>query len=256
MKRGVITYNGGKLHYQVAGSGETIVFIHGFSLDHRMWRSQVDFFAQTYQVITYDVRGFGSSSPPTREYTHADDLRAILSHLDVSRAHIVGFSMGGRIATNLTLIYPEIVRSLTLIDAAVDGYEPVINWDIYAEGSTIEAAKEKWLHHAIFAQTRKSVAVTPLLTEMVKAYSGWHWLHADVAQPMEPSARRRLYEITVPTQIIVGEKDITYVQDIAAVLERDIKASTKHVVAGSGHMVPMEEPEATNTLLIDFITGF
>ncbi len=103
MKNGLLAYNDGHIYYEVSGSGEPIVFIHGFTLDHRMWRPQVEFFAQDYQVITYDVRGFGKSSIPTQPYSHDDDLLALLTYLGIEQAHIVGLSMGGRIATNFTL---------------------------------------------------------------------------------------------------------------------------------------------------------
>ena len=87
-----------------------------------MWQPQVEFFAREFRTISYDVRGFGKSSLPTKAYRHEDDLCALLDHLAVDRAHVVGLSMGGQIAVNFALKYPDKVATLTLLDSALDGY--------------------------------------------------------------------------------------------------------------------------------------
>lgn len=74
-------YNSGDIYYEVTGAGEPVVFVHGFTLDHRMWQPQVEVLRDDYQMITYDVRGFGRSSLPDGPYNHAADLRALLYEL-------------------------------------------------------------------------------------------------------------------------------------------------------------------------------
>lgn len=96
--------NGTCLYYEVAGSGEPLVLIHGFSLDTRMWDDQFGVFSRSYQVIRYDVRGFGRSAVPEEDsYTHADDLKRLLEYLGISTPHLLGLSMGAVLPPNMRL---------------------------------------------------------------------------------------------------------------------------------------------------------
>lgn len=251
---GFLDHNHGKLYYEINGSGEPIVFIHGFTLDHRMWQPQIKFFVDHgYQVITYDARGFGRSSMPTHPYSHDEDLRALLKHLGTKSAHIVGLSMGGRIAINFTLAYPEMVRTLTLMDSALDGYDSEVDWDVHAKEEGIEQAKQNWMNHVLFTGTKEHPEVIEQLKPIVGDYSGWHWLHDDLQDPEFTDARERLHEIEVPTLIVVGEKDLTYFHNIANVLAQGIAGSERTIIAGAGHMVNMEAPDRCNRRLLNHI---
>ncbi|MEK7328872.1 MAG: alpha/beta hydrolase, partial [Chloroflexota bacterium] len=96
---GFAEVNGTRLYYEVAGSGQPLVLIHGFSLDTRMWGDQFETFARHYQVVRYDLRGFGQSAVPSNEpYTHADDLNNLLHYLKIDSVHLVGLSLGGGVA--------------------------------------------------------------------------------------------------------------------------------------------------------------
>src|SRR5689334_19941744 len=117
MLSGTAEVNHTRLYYEVAGSGPPLVLIHGFDLDTRMWDDQFEVFAQHYRVVRYDVRGFGKSARPTEPYAHEEDLKALLDYLGIAQAHIVGMSMGGGIAIDFTLTYPEMTRTLILVDS-------------------------------------------------------------------------------------------------------------------------------------------
>lgn len=250
----MLTYNNGQIYYETSGSGEPIVFVHGFSLDHTMWHPQVEFFKPDYQVVTYDARGFGKSSLPTGPYSHTADLFALLKHLNVEQAHIVGLSMGGRIATNFTLAYPNAVKSLTLMDSALDGYESEVDWNVHAKEEGLEKAKKNWLSHQLFTVTQKRPEVVTALASIVQAYSGWHWLHQDTESPSDSHARDHLHEITQPTLVLVGEGDLKYFHNIANVLAAGIPSSHKIIVPNAGHMINMEAAKVINDVLADFIT--
>src|SRR5690349_14993808 len=100
-RTGVADVNGTRLFYEIAGAGPALVLLHGFSLDARMWDAQFAAFAQRYRVLRYDARGFGRSGVPGAEhYSHADDLHALLGHLGIAQAALIGFSLGGGIALN------------------------------------------------------------------------------------------------------------------------------------------------------------
>lgn len=253
MSSSTLGFNNGQIYYEVVGSGEPIVFVHGFTLDHTMWQPQVEFFSKDYQIVTYDARGFGKSSLPEGPYDHAADLRALLKHLGIAQVHLVGLSMGGRIATNFTLAYPNAVKSLTLMDSALDGYKSEVDWNVHAKEQGVEKAKENWLNHELFTVTQKRPEVAAALRVIVESYSGWHWLHHDPQNHTNTHARDHLHEITKPTLVVAGEGDLIYFHNIANVLAAGIPSAQKVIVPNAGHMVNMEAPDEINNLLADFI---
>lgn len=86
-----------RLFCEVAGMGQAVVLLHGFTLDLRMWDDQFLPLAQQFRVVRYDLRGFGRSALPTNApYSHFEDLKALLDHLGIIQAHLVGLSKGGR----------------------------------------------------------------------------------------------------------------------------------------------------------------
>lgn len=248
-----LQYNNGRINYQTEGNGTPIVFVHGFTLDHNMWRPQVDFFSQTHTVITYDARGFGESSTPNGPYNHTDDLAVLLDHLSIEQAHVVGLSMGGRAAANLALEHPESVLSLTLMDAALDGYQNTVDWDVHAKEQGLENAKINWLNHPIFSSAKANSSVLEELTNIVSDYSGWHWLNDDPQTKPQIPALQKLAELKTPTLVVVGEKDLDYFHDIADVLASEIPDAQKVTIDGAGHMVNMEAPKKINKLVAEFI---
>ncbi len=107
VQSGFAEINGGKIYYEVAGSGHPLVLIHGGQMDRRMWDEQFDLFSKSYRVIRYDVRGFGKSPASTNVYADEEDLAALLKYLQVDKAYIVGLSLGGRIAIDFALTHPD-----------------------------------------------------------------------------------------------------------------------------------------------------
>lgn len=104
---GFAEVNGTRLYYEIAGSGDPLLLIHGSTLDTRMWDDQFETFAQHYTVVRYDVRGFGKSALPAGEsYARPDDLKGLLDYLDIAHASVLGLSMGGGIAIDFVLAYP------------------------------------------------------------------------------------------------------------------------------------------------------
>ena len=133
-QQGFIEVNGTRLYYEMAGAGDAVVFLHGFTLDTRMWDDQFERFAEQYHVIRYDLRGFGQSAVPTdAPYAHFDDLKALLDALGIEQAHLVGLSKGGGVALDFALAFPTYVRGLVLIDSILGGF----SWS--AEGSARDA---------------------------------------------------------------------------------------------------------------------
>ncbi|HTQ64999.1 MAG TPA: alpha/beta hydrolase [Puia sp.] len=258
MEEGFIPVNGGEIFYFKKGSGTPMVFIHGFCLDHRMWNDQLEFFSENYTCIIVDLRGFGKSSLPSAQYSHHEDLKTLLDHLDIQeRIVLIGLSMGGRFVINFSLVYPEKINALVLTDAVLDGYsfrEFRLDY-IYEAGKTmgIDIANQLWLNHPIFDPARKISSVCRRLKEMVISYSGWHWINKNPLVPLSIPSINQLDKIDSPTLILVGEHDIFDFQQIADILHRDIKNSVKEVIEGAGHMSNMEKPAEFNRLVQRFL---
>lgn len=259
-RQGFATVSGTRLYYEASGRGAALVFVHGFTLDSRMWNDQCEVFAQDYQVLRYDMRGFGQSDLPTASFAHADDLKALLDHLGIAEAAILGLSMGGEMAINFALAYPESTRALIVADTALGGYarspefiaslEPIY---AAARAASIEAAKELWLAQPLFTLAHQQPAVAARLRHMVDDYAGWHLIAEARGQGLDPPAARRLDEITAPTLIIVGEHDLPDFQAIADLLERDIPHSQKVVTQSVGHMTSMEDPRRFSDIALRFL---
>lgn len=260
---GFATINGTRLYYEVAGSGTPLVLIHGFTLDARMWDDQFAPFAERHRVIRYDLRGFGKSAPTgDAPYTHADDLAALLGHLKVARAAVCGLSLGGEVAIDFTLAYPDRVQALIAVDAAVGGHRWSEEWSAQfgrvwkigrSEGTG--AAKVAWLDMPIFAPARAHPAVAARLDAMIAAYSGWHWKNRDPHRKSDRPAIERLEAIGVPTLVIVGERDMSDFRAIADRIARDVPGAREIALPGVGHMVNMEAPERFNREVLGFLAG-
>ncbi|MDP7578657.1 MAG: alpha/beta fold hydrolase [SAR202 cluster bacterium] len=257
---GIAEVNGTALYYQEDGGGHPVVLVHGHTVDSRMWDDQVQRLGTKYRVIRYDSRGYGRSAiPSNKKYAHTDDLKALLDHLEVSRAHVIGLSMGGLIALDFALAWPETVSSLVTVDAVLGGYD----WNeagnlIRSVHRTalkhgVEKAKNVWLESALFAPAMEKTKVAASIRRMVTDYTGWHWLNRAPIRGNEPVAIDRLHEISCPTLVVVGQRDTPDFQAIAEILHMGIHNARKTILAGAGHMANMEEPEKFNEILMEFL---
>ena len=105
------------------GTGHPLVLIHDGLVDCRVWDEQISYFAEHYQVIRYDRRGYGKSEPPATDYSNVEDLHTLLQFLKIEKASLMGVSAGGMIAIDFTLSHPEMVDALVLIGSDVSGFE-------------------------------------------------------------------------------------------------------------------------------------
>jgi 3-oxoadipate enol-lactonase len=255
--------NGTRLYYEIAGAGDALVFVHGFSLDSRMWDDQFSAFAERFRVLRYDLRGFGNSQVPSDQpYGHEDDLNLLLDELNIERAHVVALSLGGQVAVELALQYPGRLRSLVLADSTLAGVAFSPEWDavtgaLFQTGRTqgVQAAMQAWFDHPLFAATRQNPAAWARVTQIVGKYSGWAFVNPDPAVSPQPPAVKRLHEIIHPTLVIVGERDVPDFQRVADLLAQGIPNARKSVLPGVGHVSNMEDPAGFNALVLDFLAG-
>jgi 3-oxoadipate enol-lactonase len=123
-KTGMAEVNGARIYFVVAGEGDPLVLVHAGIADSRMWEDQLIVFADRYRIIRHDMRGFGMTAMVEGQFSHYEDLRALLDSLDVERAHLVGCSMGGGAVLDFALEYPQRVGNLVLVGSAVCGFGP------------------------------------------------------------------------------------------------------------------------------------
>jgi len=245
---GAVPVNGGSRWYEEAGEGETVVLLHGGQLDRRMWDAQFPLFAKGYRTIRYDARGFGMSTPPAVQFTHHDDLLALMDHLHVGRAHLVGLSLGGRIAIDFALSHPERVASLTLAAPGLSGWRwsdadrnPPLE-DAIAAGDRAHIV-QAWLASAYMAPAMQHPDLAPVLRKLAADNAG-SFLGPPLETEMRPPAIERLKELRMPVLLLVGSRDI---RDIHGIVQKIVQqAANARLVTfdGVGHMVNMERPEA------------
>ena len=265
-KSGFAEINGSKIYYEIAGSGESLILIHGWSFDTRCWDNQFDIFSKEYQVLRYDLRGFGRSALPDSgvAYSHTQDLITLLDYLNIKNAHIVGHSFGGKVAFDFVLNNPEKVISLILPDAAMDVpglkvQEDVIAWirDTWKTGREkgVEEAKKIWMNGPPLKPAMKNPQSALKVEQMIKDYSGWHWTHNDPCIYPKPFPIERLNEIKVATLILVGELNPKIYHDWANIQHKSIPNSRKEIVPNAGHALNIENPKRFNEMVLNFLSG-
>ena len=119
---GLAAINHTLIYYEIAGQGQPFVMIHAGVADNRQWNNEFAYFAHRYRVVRYDMRGYGKSEPVDGEFSHLQDLTALLNHLHLDQPLILmGCSMGGGLATDFALTRPSKVKALIIVTAFLDG---------------------------------------------------------------------------------------------------------------------------------------
>ena len=173
-----------------------------------MWDDQFAALSEHFRVIRYDVRGFGGSVRPERLYSDADDLDGLLDYLKVTKAHIVGLSLGGRIALDFAVAHPTRVNSLVLAGPGLAGYEPpngtdtdLRMWNVIkaARDEGPDAATALWLKDPFMAPAMEQARLVPRL-QKISRENAHCWLENPILQrsPRPPAAERALSRSRCP----------------------------------------------------------
>lgn len=265
------TPDGVKLYYEEIGSGTPILFVHEYSGDWRSWEPQMRFFARKHRCITYSFRGYpGSDVPETPamySQQHAvDDARHMLDHLKIAKAHVVGLSQGAFATAHFGRCYPDRALSLTLAGvgsgAGRDGHEQ-FKKNAQATARKIRAeGMVKYAESLMGNPTRSRFKQKDPrgFAEFVR-YLGEH-PDVGAANTMENYQGRRpsLYDfedewkkLDLPTLIICGDEDDPCLEP-SLYLKRVLPNAGLALFAKTGHTVNIEEPDAFNRELWNFIT--
>jgi len=245
------------IYYEVSGQGSPVVLIHGGQMDRRMWDPQFDLLAKKYRVARYDVRNYGRSAMATVPFSSVDDLLALFDHLKITKAHLVGLSLGGRIAIDFTLEHPDRVASLVAVAPGLSGFRfeggHYMEMLEAAQKGGGEAAAELWLKDPYMVPAMEHPDLAPRLRQLAldnaKTWLANPLLEKDIATP----AAGRLAEIRVPTLIVVGDRDVPDMQKVADKLAAEVKGARKVVIPGAGHISNMEKPEEFDRAVFAFL---
>jgi len=259
---GFAPVNGTRLFYEVKGAGRAVVLIHGGQLDCRMWDDQFAALSRHFRVIRYDVRGYGGTFRPDMLYSDAEDLAGLFDYLKLNKAHLVGLSLGGRIAIDFAVAHPTRVDSLTLAGPGLSGYEPPTGaetdlrmWEIIkaARDEGPDEATALWLKDPFMAPAMEQARLVPGLQRMARE-NAHSWLENPALQRSpKPVAATRLGEIKVPTLLVIGDRDVPQAKATIETLQRGISGAKKVSIKDAGHMVNMEQPDNFNEAILSFL---
>ncbi len=263
-------HDGVRLWFEESGAGTPIVFVHEFGGDHRSWEPQMRAFSRRHRCITFGARGYPPSDVPEslEAYSQANAVRDIVSVMDalaIPKAHVVGLSMGGFAALHLGLDAPA--RCLSLVVAGA-GYGAEKQFEAYFRDVSLEVARQFETQGAAeFAKTYSLGASRVQFQN--KDPRGWQEFatqlgeHSSLGSALTMrgvQARRpslydledRLKAMQVPALVVVGDEDDHCLQP-GIFLKKTLPASGLAVMPKCGHTLNLEEPEAFNRLLAEFI---
>jgi 3-oxoadipate enol-lactonase len=259
--------NGIETYYEDVGQGRPLVWSHGFACGAKMWEPQAEWLAERYRAITYDVRGHGASEVPSPEefsQPHSvDDLAGLIRHLALERPCVGGLSMGGNIALNLALRYPELVGGLVIADTGAGSDEEgdwrgkCYAWADLLDEQGIEAAADMMMTDPLFARLG---AQGPEAVRRMRSYLTTHRA-SGLARTLRGvlTTRPGLYEleaqirrVEVPALVIVGEHDEPCVK-VSRWLAETLPRGELVVIRGVGHMTNLEDPTTFNGVVERFL---
>ncbi|WP_336518596.1 alpha/beta hydrolase [Pollutibacter soli] len=258
-----IKINGIDISYDDLGKGPlTLIFIHAFPLNKSSWKVQLEKLSENYRVIVYDIRGFGNSSDSEEKTTitlMANDLLLLLEALEVEKPVLCGLSMGGYIALNMITRFPDKFKGLILSDTQCvadseegkkkryDNIELIKNGDLkkFAE-AFVKNAFGKTTHE------KNKELVDRTLDQILNTNT------TTITNSLEALAERSetctfLKTIVKPTLVICGEEDVVTPPEKSKFMNEKISGSTLKIIPGAGHFPNLENPEAFNNTLAEFL---
>ncbi|PYM99333.1 MAG: alpha/beta hydrolase [Candidatus Rokuibacteriota bacterium] len=264
--------DGVNLYYEAEGAGQPLVFVHEFAGDHRSWHPQVRFFSRRYRTIAFNARGYPPSDVPegVEAYSQdraAEDIRGVLDALKIPKAHVCGLSMGGYATLHFGLKHPD--RALSLVVAGAGYGSAPGEREKFLRDS--EAVVKRFEDDGM-AKTADFYAKGPTRVQLMdKDPHSWREFHRQLAEgsarghaltqrgvqlrrPSIMDLGERMEKLEVPTLIMTGDEDDPCLEP-AIFMKRKIPTSGLVVLPKSGHAINLEEPEAFNRAVLDFLTA-
>lgn len=264
------TDDGVKLWYEEAGAGAPIVLVHEFAADHRSWEMQMRHFGQRYRCVSYSARGYPPSDVPEQVSRYSqeratDDILAVMDHLGIDKAHVVGLSMGGFATLHFGFRHPGRARSLVVAGVGYGAEKDqqsrfrseveVVSRSLLEEG--MAAFAEKYAYGPTRVQfENKDPRGFAEFRQTLAEHSALGSANTQIGvQGQRPSLYDLIAEmraITIPTLVLTGDEDWPCLQP-ALLMKREIASAALAVMPNCGHTINLEDPDQFNRIVGDFI---
>jgi 3-oxoadipate enol-lactonase len=255
--------NGINIFYEIHGTGTPLILISGLGGDHFFWQPGLAFLSDRYQVITFDTRGIGQTDAPQQPYSmdiFVADLLALMDELEIKKAHILGFSMGGNIALSFALKHPHRIMKL-IIAASHATPAPQIQFfidavlDVYEKGISTKQMFNlvcPWLFSNRFLSDPANAAFLQFDENDPYPQPVYAWKNQYLAQ-REYNVVEQLSHIKLHTLVLCAEHDPFAPLDASKLLHDNIENSVLKIVADSGHLMNYEFPEIFHRHVVEFL---
>ncbi|MCA0457317.1 MAG: alpha/beta hydrolase [Chloroflexi bacterium] len=263
---GFAPVNGTQMYYEIAGSGHPLIMVHAGVADNRLWDHQFDLFAEQYHVIRFDQRGFGQTKPVDGDFNRSEDIYALLTHLGINHAYLMGCSMGGGACIDFALTHPEMAKALITIGSGPGGFKtddppPAVWGDLVKAYEADELDKvaeyeaQIWLDGPAAPAGRVGGAIREKMIAMNSIALHNEKLELGKEIPLASPAVNRLSELHLPALIIYGDLDTPYVQTAGKYLADHIAGAKRVIMSGVAHLPSMEQPAALNKIVLEFLAA-
>lgn len=257
-----VTLNGVAIHHELLGEGKPVAFLNGVMMTTQSWVLQTSVLRRRYRCVLHDFRcqlRSGKPAAPFTMATHAEDLRALLDHLEIERAHVVGTSYGGEVGMIFAYTFPRRVESLTIISSASrvgPGLRRVVeSWALAARREPSALYRLSVPHNF----SSRFISESPELIEqgeerLRRCSPEFFPAFARLCDAfLELDIEGRLGEIDSPTLVLCGEQDRLKPPRYSRQIAASIADSELLVVPGAGHAVIIERPDVVNSAVLAFL---
>lgn len=248
-----------EIYYEITGEGENLLFIHGLGSSTRDWEKQVPVFSEKYQVISIDLRGHGKTDKPKGPYNmqmFAEDIAELLKKLGIKSTHILGISLGGGIAFQFAVDYPELVKSLIIVNAGievrVDSFK--LKLEVFKRSFIVKLVGMKKMGEVLAPRLFRKPEQEELREKLIK-----RWAENDKKAYLSAmyalkgwSVRDQLNKIKFPTLVIGSDED--YAPSSIKEEYTALIPNAKFIeIKDARHAVTMEKPKEFNEIVMKFL---
>lgn len=259
--------DGGQIYYEMAGTGPVVVLGHAGFVDSRMWDAQWDEFTQHYTVLRYDMQGHGQSDVVRGPISRRSELLNLLQRLGIEHAHFIGSSLSGATFIDFAIEHPEIVASLTVVNAVPNGFdmqgEPprhMLEMLQALQQGDFDRATELQIRIWIDGMYREPAEVNSTVRQQAAEMNRTSvqnntWMIADSQplNPLDPPTIDRLHEIACPVLVIDGALDHPEVRRAAKMMADTIEYVQHTTIDDTAHMPSMEQPTEFNRIVLTYL---
>ncbi len=257
-----------QIYYETAGEGQPFVMIHAGIADSRQWNNEFACFSKHFQVVRYDLRGYGKSAPVDGEFSHFLDLVALLDYLNIDRPIILmGCSMGGGLAMDFALAQPSRVKALIMVDAGPSGLELDVPtpakfaeadkaYDLGDLDRVAELDTQIWFDGEGRTPGQVDQAMRQLVYAMDRNVLAQEAKHLGKRLPNAQSpAFKRLNELIAPVLVIVGQYDTPYMLAATEYMVENLPNARKMIIENAAHLPNMDQPNEFQRIVTSFLDG-